>query len=600
MFSEIKKRSRFLKQSINRSDTYNLLREATLAKYNKANVTKVLEHSLELDQDPDTSILKAIDFYAENLGLHPAQTKRNERIVLEYISKVRDIKQFRDSLKRRLGMHKNKANKVLKGLIDHQEKLKTNVPSKETNETDDENVEVKEFYSKALDEANLYCTADRIIRNYNEISRRFNIDHLIASKVTSINKAHNAAVNICEFVETYSLSPKQKLQVALESTLWGLTKNGCPFNPKSVARSIIEFFNFNENISKEEATDCLNKFNIYTPPVFNESVIKSVVDKAMPLFEFNQEDLYTSTSWDIYRLINYKYANAKDFSPSSFIALLNRVYTDCGFKILGKSFSDLLRIIDYIVNINPKFNKMDYYNAVIEWIISLDDYFFKLGLLDDVYCFNTLDSSAEKADIEERISEIRKDLYEKKKENDINATRINEGALLGKIEAIADKFKSTIKSLSDKEKTASATFDAAIDSIKKTVSDVVGGNEQEAREDVIADRYIPRASRVVKLALVLGFGYTVAPALSVIGLFLYIAKTVSTRTEERRRILNEIDVEIDMCKRYIKQADEKDDLEKVRRYKLILKKLQDTREQITSLMASKGENIYTADNKDED
>lgn len=600
MFSEIKKRSRFLKQSINRSDTYNLLREATLAKYNKANVTKVLEHSLELDQDPDTSILKAIDFYAENLGLHPAQTKRNERIVLEYISKVRDIKQFRDSLKRRLGMHKNKANKVLKGLIDHQEKLKTNVPSKETNETDDENVEVKEFYSKALDEANLYCTADRIIRNYNEISRRFNIDHLIASKVTSINKAHNAAVNICEFVETYSLSPKQKLQVALESTLWGLTKNGCPFNPKTVARSIIEFFNFNENISKEEAKDCLNKFNIYTPPVFNESVIKSIVDKAMPLFEFNQENLYTSTSWDIYRLINYKYANAKDFSPSSFIALLNRVYTDCGFKILGKSFSDLLRIIDYIVNINPKFNKMDYYNAVIEWIITLDDYFFKLGLLDDVYCFNTLDSSAEKADIEERISEIRKDLYEKKKENDINATRINEGALLGKIEAIADKFKSTIKSLSDKEKTASATFDAAIDSIKKTVSDVVGGNEQEAREDVIADRYIPRASRVVKLALVLGFGYTVAPALSVIGLFLYIAKTVSTRTEERRRILNEIDVEIDMCKRYIKQADEKDDLEKVRRYKLILKKLQDTREQITSLMASKGENIYTADNKDED
>lgn len=600
MFSEIKKRSRFLKQSINRSDTYNLLREATLAKYNKSNVTKVLEHSLELDQDPDTSILKAIDFYAENLGLHPAQTKRNERIVLEYISKVRDIKQFRDSLKRRLGMHKNKANKVLKGLIDRQEKLKTNVPSKETNETDDENVEVKEFYSKALDEANLYCTADRIIKNYNEISRRFNIDHLIASKVTSINKAHNAAVNICEFVETYSLSPKQKLQVALESTLWGLTKNGCPFNPKSVARSIIEFFNFNENISKEEATDCLNKFNIYTPPVFNESVIKSIVDKAMPLFEFNQEDLYTSTSWDIYRLINYKYANAKDFSPSSFIALLNRVYTNCGFKILGKSFSDLLRIIDYIVNINPKFNKMDYYNAVIEWIISLDDYFFKLGLLDDVYCFNTLDSSAEKADIEERISEIRKDLYEKKKEDDINATRINEGALLGKIEAIADKFKSTVKSLSDKERTASATFDAAIDSIKKTVSDVVGGNEQEAREDVIADRYIPRASRVVKLALVLGFGYTVAPALSVIGLFLYIAKTVSTRTEERRRILNEIDVEIDMCKRYIKQADEKDDLEKVRRYKLILKKLQDTREQITSLMASKGENIYTADNKDED
>lgn len=124
--------------------------------------------------------------------------------------------------------------------------------------------------------------------------------------------------------------------------------------------------------------------------------------------------------------------------------------------------------------------------------------------------------------------------------------------------------------------------------------------DQESREDVIADRYIPRASRLVKLTLALGLGYMIAPTLSVIGLFFYIAKTIATRTDERRKILNELDVEIEMCNKYIKQADEKDDFEKMRKYKLILKKLLDTRERVKSLMASKGENIYPVANKDED
>lgn len=591
MFSEIKQRSRFLNQTLSRSNAYDLLRETTLAKYNKANVTKVLEHSLELDIDTDASILKAIDFYAENLALHPNQTKRNERIVLEYISKVRDIKQFRDSLKRRLSMHKNKANKVLKNIEQHKENLKTDIKDTEENTAQ---TAVQEFYSKALSEANLICTSDRIIKNYNEIARRFNIDYFICKTVTNINKSHKAAVAMCEFVETYNLSPKQKLQISLESTLWGLTKNGCPFNSKNIARSIIEFFNFNETISKEEAKDCLQKFNIYNPPVFNESVITSIVEKALPEFRHSENDLFVATPWDIFKMLHFEYANSKDFSPKSYIEFLSNIYNKCGDKVLGKSFNTLMRIIDYIVSINPKYNKMDYYNALITWVVSLNDHFFVLGLLDDIYSFNSLDKQTERVLIEEMIKHYKEELYKKQKEESLES--LQEGTLLGKVDAIVDKFKSSLSSLSDKEKTASATFDAAIDSIKKSITDA---GEQESREDVIADRYIPRASRVVKLAITLGIGYMVAPTLAVIGLFAYIAKTVATRTDERRKVLNEIDVEIDMCKRYIKRADEKDDLEKVRQYKLILKKLQDTREQVTSLMASKGENIYT-DNKNDD
>ena len=67
MFSEFKKRNQSVKGNLIRSDMYNLLRENTLARYNKYNVTKVLEHSMELDANQTKSVLKAVDFYLENL-----------------------------------------------------------------------------------------------------------------------------------------------------------------------------------------------------------------------------------------------------------------------------------------------------------------------------------------------------------------------------------------------------------------------------------------------------------------------------------------------------------------------------------------------------
>ena len=125
MFSEFKKRNQSIKGNLIRSDMYNLLRENTLVRYNKYNVTKVLEHSMELDANQTKSVLKAVDFYLENLIKNPQETKRNERIILEYVSKVRDIKQFRDSFKRRVGVYKNKVHKAHKIIKDHKEKFKS-------------------------------------------------------------------------------------------------------------------------------------------------------------------------------------------------------------------------------------------------------------------------------------------------------------------------------------------------------------------------------------------------------------------------------------------------------------------------------------------
>lgn len=586
MFSEFKKRNQSIRGDLVRSDMYNLLRENTLARYNKYNVTKVLEHSMELDTNQTKSILKAIDFYLENLIKHPRETKRNERIVLEYVSKVRDIKQFRDSFKRRSGIYKNKVHKAHKIIKDHKDKFTNLVSASKANQKAQEAEKaVNEFCDLVLETVNRNCYYDRVRRNYKAISKRFDIDKLIQCRVTRIEQSIPCTNVICEFIETYNLTPMQKLQTAIETCLYGFSINGCPYDFRAVIHNNIRFFVFNENLTREEISQVLNRIG-FAMESLKQCDMNSMVDKAVP--EVTSDPNYGYTPMEKYNILYSDFAQKESYTPDLYKGFVNTVLENCGYNIFESKFPSIVTTIDYISSSNPDFTKKDYYQNLINL---LSESIGKLPYASMTYCINYLmeQDDSEKEELE-KLAETNTKCFK-------SYTSLSEGTLIGKVDAIIDKFKSSLTSLSDKEKMASATFDAAVESVKKALMDL---GEDEAREDVIADRYIPRASRVVKLTLAMGLGYMIAPTLSIIGLFFYIARSIHHRRDERRKVLNELDVEIDMCKKYIKHAEEKDDFEKMKRYKLILKKLLDTREKVKFLMASKGENIYSADNKNDD
>lgn len=586
MFSEFKKRDQSIKGDLVRSDMYNLLRENTLARYNKYNVTKVLEHSMELDTNQTKSVLKAIDFYLENLIKQPRETKRNERIVLEYVSKVRDIKQFRDSFKRRSGVYRNKVNKAHKIIKDHKDKF-TNLVSaaKENQKAQEAEQAVNEFCDLVLEIVNRNCYYDRVRRNYKAISKRFDIDKLIQCRVARIEHSIPCTNVICEFIETYNLTPMQKLQTAIETCLYGFSINGCPYDFRAVIHNIIRFFVFNENLTREEISQVLNRIG-FAMESLNQLDMDSMVNKAIP--EVNSDPKYGYTPMDKYNIISSDFAQKESYTPDLYKEFVSTILENCGYNIFESKFPSIVGTIDYISASNPDFTKKVYCQNLTDL---LSESIGKLPYATMTYCINYLmeQDDSEKEELE-KLAETNAQCFKSHR-------ALTEGTLVGKVDAVIDKFKSSLTSLSDKEKMASATFDSAVESVKKAIMDV---GEQEAREDVIADRYIPRASRVVKLTLAMGLGYMIAPTLSIIGLFFYIAKSLQHRRDERRKVLNELDVEIDMCKKYIKHAEEKDDFEKMKRYKLILKKLLDTREKVKFLMASKGENIYSAGKTNDD
>ena len=590
MFSEFKKRNQSIKGNLIRSDMYNLLRENTLARYNKYNVTKVLEHSMELDANQTKSVLKAVDFYLENLIKNPQETKRNERIILEYVSKVRDIKQFRDSFKRRVGVYRNKVHKAHKLIQAHKEKFKSlTAANKKAEETEKA---VNEFCDLVLEAVNHSCYYDRVRRNYKAISKRFDIDKLIQSRVTRIEKAIPCTNVICEFVETYNLTPMQKLQTAIETCLYGFSINGCPYDFRAVLHTIVSFFYFNENLTKEEVSRVLSRVG-FAMESLNQINMDEIVNKSIP--DTVKDISYGVTPLEKYNIYYNSLAKQESYNPAVFKDFLNTVLKECNYPIFESMFPSIVNTVDFISSSDTSYTKKDYFETIKEFLLE------NIGALPyatTTYCNrylmekNTLEGDTRNNFIKEldTVTDANNNWFSKQ-------MALSEGSLMGKVDAVIDKFKSSLTALSDKEKMASATFDAAIESVKKAIMEV---GEDEAREDVIADRYIPRASRVVKLTLAMGLGYMIAPTLSIIGLFFYIAKTLQHRRDERRKVLNELDVEIDMCKKYIKQAEEKDDFEKMKRYKLILKKLLDTREKVKFLMVSKGENVYSADYKNDD
>ena len=590
MFSEFKKRNQSIKGNLIRSDMYNLLRENTLARYNKYNVTKVLEHSMELDANQTKSVLKAVDFYLENLIKNPQETKRNERIILEYVSKVRDIKQFRDSFKRRVGVYRNKVHKAHKLIQAHKEKFKSlTAANKKAEETEKA---VNEFCDLVLEAVNHSCYYDRVRRNYKAISKRFDIDKLIQSRVTRIEKAIPCTNVICEFVETYNLTPMQKLQTAIETCLYGFSINGCPYDFRAVLHTIVSFFYFNENLTKDEVSRVLSRVG-FAMESLNQINMDEIVNKSIP--DTVKDTSYGVTPLEKYNIYYNSLAKQESYNPALFKDFLNTVLKECNYPIFESMFPSIVNTVDFISSSDTSYTKKDYFETIKEFLLE------NIGALPyatTTYCNrylmekNTLEGDTRDNFIKEldTVTDANNNWFSKQ-------MALSEGSLMGKVDAVIDKFKSSLTALSDKEKMASATFDAAIESVKKAIMEV---GEDEAREDVIADRYIPRASRVVKLTLTMGLGYMIAPTLSIIGLFFYIAKTLQHRRDERRKVLNELDVEIDMCKKYIKQAEEKDDFEKMKRYKLILKKLLDTREKVKFLMVSKGENVYSADYKNDD
>ena len=729
MITNIRKRQLELTKMRKTSDNYAGLYNIVSENHNMTQAETVFKNILELDSNIDTAIMKSVDLLLELYKYNdPVVVNKHRQKVLESITKVRDANQFKNYLQRKMALHKGRVKNKVSNIVDkvHND-LKngaktavSNIASAVPGNSGDGEQAAHETLNMMYKVACENVTYDRIIKNYEKIGKRFDIDKIVIEKVFTKDDAVRETARICKLIDTYNMSSINKFKVATENYLFVLSKNACPYNTVDIVEAAADYFLLNSDdkeLYSVALESTLNDMANYNP--FGSSDISKIVDKINKPketdldevidFNTNRMDAYIAqfkhvpTHSEFVKMIETlpnvvgmkTYINHMDIifdtlnminddTTQYFITLLKfneallscyegkdkvdliksllAIYEQYANKI-DKDIVDRMRLL--VANINESIDeslitlpaKIDMLLESLESLSEKDanslieESFdrFSLNDIDGITQLTKLDPSVikpsgyqtvlkdtlrtarrkqyktfedyEKIDcIKDNLNKL-KDIDDssdedmsldeaiistKVKEACVNSlydftkypTTLNEMNIANTIAMASEKVKAKLSDVSADVSNLSRQFDAQMDQLKGVVN--TKDLESENREAVIAGNILPKASRIIKLAITAGVGYFINPAISVIVVLGYLGMSLDAQSKERRKVLEEIELELEMTNRYLKKAEDDGSLEKQRELLKIKKKLESQKARLMYNMAFKHGEALPGKNKDDD
>lgn len=728
MITNIRKRQLELTKMRKTSDNYAGLYNIVSENHNMTQAETVFKNILELDSNIDTAIMKSVDLLLELYKYNdPVVVNKHRQKVLESITKVRDANQFKNYLQRKMALHKGRVKNKVSNIVDKvhndiKNGAKTavsNIASAVPGSGNGEQAAYETLnmmYKVACENV----TYDRIIKNYEKIGKRFDIDKIVIEKVFTKDDAVRETARICKLIDTYNMSSINKFKVATENYLFVLSKNACPYNTVDIVEAAADYFLLNSDdkeLYSVALESTLNDMANYNP--FGSSDISKIVDKINKPketdldevidFNTNRMDAYIAqfkhvpTHSEFVKMIETlpnvvgmkTYINHMDIifdtlnminddTTQYFITLLKfneallscyegkdkvdliksllAIYEQYANKI-DKDIVDRMRLL--VDNINESVDeslitlpaKIDMLLESLESLAEKDanslieESFdrFSLNDIDGITQLTKLDPSVikpsgyqtvlkdtlrtarrkqyktfedyEKIDcIKDNLNKL-KDIDDssdedmsldeaiistKVKEACVNSlydftkypTTLKEMNIVNTIAMASEKVKAKLSDVSADVSNLSRQFDAQMDQLKGVVN--TKDLESENREAVIAGNILPKASRIIKLAITAGVGYFINPAISVIVVLGYLGMSLDAQSKERRKVLEEIELELEMTNRYLKKAEDDGSLEKQRELLKIKKKLESQKARLMYNMAFKHGEALPGKNKDDD
>ena len=730
MITNIRKRQLELNKIRKTSDEYAGLYSIVSENHNMTQADTVFKHILELDSNIDTAIMKSVDLLLELYKYNdPVVVNKHRQKVLESITKVRDANQFKNYLQRKMALHKGRVKNKVSNVVDkvHNDiknvaktavsNIASAIPGSSGDGGEQAAHETLNMMYKVACEN---VTYDRIIKNYEKISRRFDFDKIVIERVFTKDDAVRETARICKLIDTYNMSSINKFKVATENYLFVLSKNACPYNTVDIMEAAADYFLLNSDdkeLYSVALESTLNDMANYNP--FGSSDISKIVDKINKPketdldevidFNTNRMDAYIAqfkhnpTHTEFVKMIETlpnvvgmkTYINHMDIifdtlnminddTTQYFITLLkfNEALLSC---YEGKDKTDLLKsllviyeryankidkdIVDrmrlLVANINESVDeslitlptKIDMLLETLESLSEKDanslikESFdrFSLDDIDGITQLTKLDPSVIKPTeyqtvLKDTLKTARRKQYKtfedyekidcikdnlnklkniddssdedmsldeaiistKVKEACVNSlydftkypTTLKEMNIVNTIAMASEKVKAKLSDVSADVSNLSRQFDAQLDQLKGVVN--TKDLESENREAVIAGNILPKASRIIKLAITAGVGYFINPAISVIVVLGYLGMSLDAQSKERRKVLEEIELELEMTNRYLKKAEDDGSLEKQRELLKIKKKLESQKARLMYNMAFKHGEALPGKNKDDD
>lgn len=154
--------------------------------------------------------------------------------------------------------------------------------------------------------------------------------------------------------------------------------------------------------------------------------------------------------------------------------------------------------------------------------------------------------------------------------NTINGNVMHEG-VKETLQLAGINLKNAIRGLSDKDKQISQSIDSSFNTFARSAERAIANDNREA---VIRGSIIPSASKCIKTAIVAGVGWAINPALAVIGVLGFIGCSKRMQAKERQLILDEIEIELKMTEKYLRIAEENNDMKATKQLLKVQRDLQ--------------------------
>lgn len=161
--------------------------------------------------------------------------------------------------------------------------------------------------------------------------------------------------------------------------------------------------------------------------------------------------------------------------------------------------------------------------------------------------------------------------------NYTNSSYIMEMNFTNSIKLAINRLKKTTMKLDTKQKQISNTIDVSMNNVSKGIETAMMNDNREA---VIRGSVLPSASKVIKLAITTGAAWAINPAIAVIGALGSFACSKKLKAKERQLVLDDIEIELKMCERYLRQAEDKNDMQAIRQIEITQRNLQRQQQRI--------------------
>ena len=441
------------------------------------------------------SVLELFDALYES-GTTGQIVKMGNYICEEAVPKVRDAKETNTNLKRKLGRLKSKVTtRIDNNIEDALSTVKGKVNAAKSNfkrNTDQIKQNVKtglglqkrpkskteayiECYESIVESLEKFAECDRIIGNYNDFSKRFNLERLFVEN-TRINGVKDTVNELCSFADTYDMNTSVKYMLTIESAWYGFEQNGIPYSKKDILETAADYF----MMKKDGLKDCkyaLENTTIYEPedmpdcmqviteeePEEDEENVFSRYEKINSILTQTESVSIVSEGYDFDKIFNDFKKQDTENKESKLTMLVRKLYTKNVDNIVEETpnFLNWIRLVFVLgtVALNP----------VLGAIVAIGDIFVRLHFERDetekmIKCF---DNEIKKSETKMKSS---KDNEEKARLKEyITALKKTRD----KIDAYYEKM------LTDKEIDAKYDSDVATDTFGDLKTDIIGDSKDD-------------------------------------------------------------------------------------------------------------------------